>query len=615
MISLNKIIPKTIRTRMVFFVISDALLICFSIWIAFLLRFDGSIPQKHLLLMRKFMILVNVTTLPVFYYFRLYHFTWRFIGISDALKLLQALVLDFLIIGGIIFFLRGSLFYGFARSIVLISGFLLFLACGGIRFSKRAAKVFFKKPSRGIRILIIGAGKTGEELSRSILSDARGIYDVVGFVDDAPQKHGVSMHGIKVIGKRDSIPQIIKEQKIQQVILAFPSAPPRILRETVDVCREGGIKDIKIVPSLQEIIGGKVTLSNIHRVSVEDLLGRKPVTLDISSIEKFLSGKKVLITGAAGSIGRELCRQILRFGPEKLIGFDQDETGIFYLGRELSEHNSPSIDKRCYVGDICDKRKIHFVFCKEKPEIVFHAAAYKHVPLMEENPAEAVRNNVFGMDNVAEASVKYGVEKFVFISTDKAVNPTSVMGATKRVGEKICLLKHGNTKFCAVRFGNVLDSQGNVVEVFREQIKKAGPIKLTHPDMKRYFMVTSEACLLVIEAGARSSGGEIFLLNMGKPVKILDLAKEMIHLSGFEPDRDIPIVFTGPRAGEKLFEEIYSKEEILNETEDIFEVVSKKPDAKKFELGFQKLREAQNRGERKEIIEAIKELVPEYNSQ
>lgn len=607
----SKIFVKTFRKRTLFFLTSDVLLICFSVWLAFLLRFDGTIPAQLMPCMIYFMVLVNVVTLPIFHFFGLYHFTWHFISMSELLKLARAIAIDFLFIGAILFFLRDGLFAHFPRSILIISGVLAFLTTGGIRFLRRIVDELSRKPKPGKRLLIVGAGKAGEELARNILRGGRTDYRLVGFIDDDPSKQNLSIHGVRVLGKRKDIGSVVKRYDIKVAILSFPSAPSQIVRETVQICRQAGLEDIKIIPSLREIIDGKVTLSSVQDISVTDLLGRTPVSLNTDAIAGFLSGKKVLVTGAAGSIGKELCRQILNFSPAKLIAIDQNETGVFYLERELKAHNS--IKFEYYIGDICNRRRLEYIFREERPQIVFHAAAYKHVPVMEKNVCEAVRNNIFGTKNVVDIATKFAVENFVFISTDKAVNPTSVMGATKRIGEMMCLLEQGTTKFCAVRFGNVLDSQGNVIEILREQIKKGGPLTLTHPEMRRYFMVTKEACLLVMEAGARSKGGEIFLLNMGEPIKIVDLANEMVRLSGLEPDKDIPIVFTGQRPGEKLFEEIYSENETTKETEDIFLVNSPKPDKAKFDVVIKKLQYLQYDSGQEEILKLLKELVPEFN--
>src|SRR3989344_4937927 len=330
----------------------------------------------------------------------------------------------------------------------------------------------------------------------------------------------------------------------------------------VELGRKAGLQNIQIVPPLAELIGGQISIRELRQVQVEDLLGREQVSLDQEAIKKFVAGKKVLVTGAAGSIGAELSRQIARFSPSSVILLDQDETGMFWISRELHER-FPQIERHAIVADIRDEQKMRSMLELHKPDIIFHAAAYKHVPLMEAQADEAVKNNVFGTFTVASLAIECGVEKFVFISTDKAVNPTSTMGATKRVGEMICQMLNAkdHTKFVSVRFGNVLDSRGSVIPIFREQIKKGGPVTVTHPDMQRYFMSTPEACLLVLEAGAIGQGGEVFVLDMGSPIKIVDLAKEMIRLSGYEPDKDIPIVFTGERPGEKFFEDILTAEE------------------------------------------------------
>lgn len=351
--------------------------------------------------------------------------------------------------------------------------------------------------------------------------------------------------------------KFVKEHEVESILIAMPSAPARVIRETVALGRDAGIKKIKLVPSLREIISGKITLADVKEVELEDLLGREQVEIDTNAIGSYLDGKIVLVTGASGSIGSELCKQVLKFNPKVLLALDQDETGLFWLTRHIEDTRLLPV-----VGNIRDNGKIEKIFCEYKPHVVFHAAAYKHVPVMEEHPDEAVKNNVFGTLVVGEASIKYGTEKFILVSTDKAVNPTSVMGATKRLAEKaiVELNKRNNTIFAAVRFGNVLGSRGSVIPIFKEQIMKGGPVEVTHPEIKRYFMVTSESVLLILQAGAMAEGGEIFVLDMGEPVKIVDLAREMIRLSGFEPDRDIPVVFTGLRRGEKLYEDLLTAE-------------------------------------------------------
>lgn len=544
---------KTARARMMFFVVGDIILISLSVFLAFLVRFEGQIPTRYLLNIEGIIILSLLITIPIFYFFKLYYFTWTYVSAGELISLAKGTVLSFLILTATFFILRDhQVFSGFPRSTLFIGYFLVFIFCGGIRFAKRIYLHMFKEGG-GIekeRTLIAGAGDAGEQILRSILMSKSSPYLPVGFIDDNPVKQGTIIHGIKVLGKTNDIPKIIKDEQIKQLIIAFPSAGSKAIKNTVQIARRADLKKIKIVPPIAEIINGGISLKNLKEVGVEDLLGREPVGLNTKAIESFIKDKIILVTGAAGSIGSELSRQMAQFKPSLLLLLDQDETGIFNISEEL-EDNFPNLKIISLMGDIRDEGKIKEIFKEFKPNIIFHAAAYKHVPLMEKHPDEAVKNNIFGTEVVAKAALSSGAERFIFISTDKAVNPVSVMGATKRAGEMLCqtLNQRNGTEFISVRFGNVLDSRGSVIPIFREQIKKGGPVEVTHPDMKRYFMLTSEACLLVLQAGAMGRGGEVFVLDMGRPIKILDLAKEMIKLSGFEPDKDIPIVFTKPRPG------------------------------------------------------------------
>jgi FlaA1/EpsC-like NDP-sugar epimerase len=465
------------------------------------------------------------------------------------------------------------------------------------------------------RTLIVGAGDAGEQILRSIISSSKTLYNPIGFVDDNPIKKGVLIHGLKVLGKILDIPEVVLRNNVKQLIIALPSAGKTTIRKAVELGRKAGLTKIKIAPPLSEIIDGMVSFKNLKDVQVEDLLGRAEINLDTKQIESFINNKAVLITGAAGSIGSELSRQTAKFNPNLLLLLDQDETGIFNISNEL-ENNFPDLKIQPIIADIRDKKKLNDVFGKFQPKIVFHAAAYKHVPLMEENPDEAVKNNIFGTENLAKVSLEYGIDKFIFISTDKAVNPTSVMGATKRVSEMICQAYNSknNTKFISVRFGNVLNSRGSVIPIFREQIKRGGPVEVTHRDMKRYFMLTSEACLLVMQAGVMGQGGEVFVLDMGKPVKIWDLAKDMIRLSGSEPDKDIAIVFTGTRPGEKLFEEMLTAEEGIIATQNQKIFIAKLSDVKIEDL-VKKLEDVKNlidQEKKQKIIDSLKEIVPHY---
>ena len=615
-----------IKKRTLFFLIGDIILISLAVFLAFLLRFEWEIPGEHLLNLAGMIILALIFCPPVFYGLKLYAFSWSYVSASELVSLFKAVLLSFLFLAAALFLFRDSpIFLGFPRSTFFISFFLVFLFTGAVRFAKRIyLQVFQPKPKKvQERTLIVGAGDAGEQILRSILSSRTTQYLPVGFVDDSPQKQGISIHGFKVLGKISDIPHLVRSQNIEGMIIALPSAGSRAIKEAAQVGREAGLKRIKIIPPVTEIIDGKVSIGNLKEPQIEDLLGREPVLLDFASIEKFISGKSILVTGAAGSIGAELCRQIAKFEPSRLLLLDQDETGIFNIEQELkSEYKIPEeFSLEAIVADTQDKERIAHIFKGFAPEIVFHAAAYKHVPLMEENPEEAVKTNIFGTEIVAKAAIEQKAEKFIFISTDKAVNPTSVMGATKRIGEMVCQAQKQNslneeeTKFISVRFGNVLDSRGSVIPIFREQIKKGGPVEVTHPEMKRYFMTTSEACLLVMEAGTMGKGGEVFVLDMGKPIKILDLAKEMIRFSGLEPDKDISIVFTGIRPGEKLFEEVLTAEEgtVTTKSKKILKTKLSESDWYKLNSGLEKLKTAATASDKNTIIEILKELIPTYH--
>jgi len=610
---------KNTKTRFIFFLAADVILIFLAVFLAFLIRFDAKIPPQYSIFIPRMIILTVIFTIPVFYFQKLYSFSWAYVSTSELISLFKATTISFFFLGITIYISKYFPFFtNFPRSTLFISYFLVFIFCGGIRFVKRVWLQMVRKGGTGEkeRILIVGAGDAGEQILRSILMSKSSPYLPVGFIDDDLIKQGIIIHGIKVLGKTSDIPKIVKDRQIKQLIIAFPSAGTKAIKNIVEITRKAGFKKIKIVPPITEIINGSVSLRSLKEVGVEDLLGREPVGLDTKAIESFIRAKTVLITGAAGSIGSELSKQIARFKPSLLLLLDQDETGIFNISEELKD-NFSNLKINSLIADIRDKEKIEGIFNKFKPNIVFHAAAYKHVPLMEKNSDEAVKNNIFGTKIVAEAALKYNSENFIFISTDKAVNPISVMGATKRIGEMICqtLNQKNHTKFVSVRFGNVLDSRGSVIPIFREQIKKGGPVEITHPDMKRYFMLTSESCLLVLQAGAMGQGGEVFVLDMGKPIRILDLAKEMIKLSGLEPDKDIPIVFIGPRPGEKFFEEILTTEEgtIATQNQKIFMARLSKVNEQKLNEALEKLKGFVQQNNQEEIINIFKKIVASYN--
>lgn len=611
-------IKKTVTARKIFFLLADVILISFSVWLSFLLRFEGKIPSQYSEIIFKVTIFLIIFIVPIFYLQRLYHLSWAYVSINELVALFKGTTLSFIFLGLVLYISRYySIFYTFPRSTVFISYFLILLFCGGFRAAKRVYLNIFRQGTKkeGERVLIVGAGDAGEQILRNILASKSNLYLPVGFVDDNPTMGGLVIHGLRVLGKINDIPKIVSERRIKELIIALPSAGVETIKRAVGAGRNAGLQKIKVVPSISEIINGQVSLKDLREVQVEDLLGRETVSLDTRTIENFIKGKIVLITGAAGSIGSELSKQIAKFKPSLLLLLDQDETGLFNISEEL-KYKVPHLKIISLIADICDEEKINQIWKEFRPNIVFHAAAYKHVPLMEEHPDEAVKNNVLGTEIVAKISLKSSVEKFVFISTDKAVNPTSVMGATKRLGEMICqtLNQKNHTKFISVRFGNVLNSRGSVIPLFKEQIRRGGPVEITHPEMKRYFMVTSEAVLLVMQAAAMGKGGEVFVLDMGKPKKIVDLAKEIIRLSGFEPDKDIPIVFTKPRPGEKFFEDILTAEEgtIATQNQKIFMAKLSEVDAIKLEEGLRKIKDLAAKNNRKEITEVLKSLIPSY---
>lgn len=607
---------KTKITRIIFFICADIFFIAISVWLAFLLRFDFQIPQNYIPIIYRTIILSVIFAVPVFYFYKLYSFSWSYVSTNEMLSLFYASTISFGILGFLIFLKLLPELYIFPRSTIFIIYLLVLLFCGVLRLSKRICKIIFtnSKISENEKTIIVGAGDAGEQILRSILSSGKTNYAPVGFVDDNNIKQGISIHGFKVFGKISDLHEVIKKTGAKKIIIALPSANSSVIQKAIESAKNSGIRKIKITPALNEIINGKVSFKNLKNVQVEDLLGREEVTIDKKQIENLIKNKTVLITGAAGSIGSELSKKAAEFQPSLLLLLDQDETGIFDLRRTLKETGKTKI--LTLIADITDEKKIKNIFEKFSPQIVFHAAAYKHVPLMQDNADEALKNNVFGTEILAKISVENNTEKFVFVSTDKAVNPTSVMGATKRLGEMVCQFfnQENKTKFISVRFGNVLNSRGSVIPIFREQIANGGPVEVTHPEMKRYFMLISEACLLVMQAGAMGNGGEVYVLDMGNPIKIIDLAKDMIKLSGFEPDKDIAIVFSGVRPGEKLFEEILTAEEGTEATQNkkIFIARLSKLNLENFESKINQLEALINFAEKEKIISFLKNIVPNY---
>ncbi len=434
-------------------------------------------------------------------------------------------------------------------------------------------------------VLIIGAGVAGGVVAEVLSKNQNSEFEPVGFVDDDPTKQGQIIHGLPVLGTREDIPVLVNLHKIKEIIIAMPSVSGQVISRIVEICHKSRAR-LKILPGFYDIITGKISISNIRDIEMDDLLGRDPVSLDIEQIAGYLTGQTILITGAGGSIGSELSRQVARFSPKELIIVGRGENSIYEIESELRD-SFPDLRLRSEIGDIKDTARINQLFDRYRPEVVYHVAAHKHVPYMEQCPGEAVKNNIIGTKRVAEAASRAGAGTFILISSDKAVNPSSVMGATKRVAEMVIQMLNSRegTRFAAVRFGNVLGSRGSVIPLFKKQIARGGPVTITHPDMVRYFMTSVEAAQLVIQAGALASGGEIFVLDMGQPVKIIDLAKNLIRLSGYEPDEDIKIRFTGIRPGEKLIEQLVGEDEGLIPTghKRIFAISERSQDSEKVE--------------------------------
>ncbi|RUM60010.1 MAG: polysaccharide biosynthesis protein [Persephonella sp.] len=562
-IFIRKLFFKPTKTkRAVFFLISDIIIFVFSLYISFLLRFDFDIHHQYEAIFLYYIPIFVISKIFIFWKLGIYQINWRFVGLNDLFKILNSL---FIFTVGIFFVNLGLQHWynkiSIPKSVILIDFFVSLSLVLLLRASKRFYIEIFQNKSDGKKALIVGAGNTGERIARELVRS--NVYKPIGFVDDDDMKVGTFIHGIKVLGTIKDIPDIIKKYNIQIVIIAIPSLNHKKVREIFNVASNLGVKDIKIVPSIYNL-PSNITVKDLKDISIEDLLSREVINIETQKVREFLQGKKIFVSGAGGSIGSEIVKQLLKFDPKLVIAFEIDETELYNLKLDLEKKfKEKNIEFITIVGDIRDFNKIKSLFEIYKPDVVFHAAAYKHVPLMEHFPEEAIKTNVIGTYNLVKASIESGVDKFINISTDKAVNPTSIMGATKRLAEIICTSFNsiGKTKFISVRFGNVLGSRGSVIPIFLEQIKKGGPITVTHPEMKRYFMTIPEAVLLVFQAAAMGKGGEVFVLDMGEPVKIVNLAEALIKIHGLEPYKDIDIIFTGLRPGEKLFEELLTAEE------------------------------------------------------
>ena len=560
--------------------------------------------------------IITVVYVILNYIMDLYSKVWRYAGLDEVVRLLASAMTSTLLVMG----LSVALHAPFALDVHIVAGVFIFFMTTAYRFLPRIYESYAggrrgKPKAEGVsRVLIIGAGQAGASLVKEMRMNRAAGYVPVGFVDDDYLKVGNIVSGIKVVGSRDVIPEVVSELSVDVILLAINSLDSENKREILEICKGTGC-ELRIMPSIIGMIGQKVSIENIQRVDLEDLLGRDPVKLDSRGIEEYIKGRTILVTGAAGSIGSQLCRDILKFSPKELVCLDIHETGMFHLENEFRELKTFS--KLSFViASIRDFAKLKLVFREYRPEVVFHAAALKHVPLMEHNPAEAVKTNILGTRNLALLSDAYGVHRFVQISTDKAVNPTNVMGATKRVCELFlqALNSRSETEFVAVRFGNVLGSAGSVVPFFVEQIKRGGPVTVTHEEITRFFMTIPEASQLVIQCGVFAEGGELFVLDMGEPVRIYDLATDLIWLSGLKPNEDIKIEITGLRPGEKLFEETLRDDEGLSKTANEKIFVSKPLSFDYGELnakidGFVPLFE---REDRSELIMQLRSLAPSF---
>jgi FlaA1/EpsC-like NDP-sugar epimerase len=525
--------------------------------IAFLLRFDLRVPAALRDIVHTWLPVLLAVRVLAFYRYGLFRGMWRYTGAKDAIAIAKATTLATLATTA---FLLVAFGHHFPRSVIAIEWFAAMLLVGGARFSFRAFRPqnlrVSDAESAPRRILIVGAGDAGEMLLREIQTRHFGRWKPVGLVDDDPHKRGLHIHGVRVLGRVTDIPEIVSERLVEEVLIAVPTATGAQMRRIVEECKAIGVR-FKTIPGLDHLMDGRVSVNQLRDVAIEDLLGRDPVELDMAAISAAMEGHVVMVSGAGGSIGSELCRQVCRFKPSALLLVEQAENALFFIHREL-ERTFPQVTLVPLIVDVADAARVDEVFAAHRPTVVFHAAAHKHVPMMEWNPGEAVKNNVFGTKTLADAADRHGAERFVMISTDKAVNPTSVMGVSKRVAEIYvqALSQRSRTRFVTVRFGNVLGSNGSVIPIFKQQIADGGPVTVTHPEMRRYFMTIPEASQLVLQAGTMGEGGEIFVLDMGEPVRIADLARDLITLSGLRPGIDIEIQFTGVRPGEKLFEEL-----------------------------------------------------------
>lgn len=627
----------------------DILLIIACHFLAYFARFEGNVEKEmpHILIMLPFLVCIKI---PVFYIFGLYRGMWRYTSIADLINISKAVAVSSgIIIMSVLYLNR---FGGFSRSIFFMDGVFTFLAIcmhrGTIRYLLQYKEIvsFFAEDDerrRKKRLLLIGAGAAAEKVIREIMENSSVAYQVVGMVDDDARKHGLKIHDIPVVGSVADLSKCIARTRAEELLIAVASATSEQMKRMIDCCQKSKVK-FKVLPSMGEIIKGRLSVSNMREISYRDLLGRPVVHLDQQEIGRYLTGRTILVTGAGGSIGSELCRQIIGFEPERIILLDAGEENLYKIQMEF-QHEHQFHNYVPVLGKIQNRDLLNNIFCQYAPSVVFHAAAYKHVPLVESNPWEAIFNNVFAVRNLIETAIHHKTERFVLVSTDKAVRPTNVMGASKRLTELLMLaycreqwdetLGQGqkklllncksadkicpdcnchNTTFMAVRFGNVLGSSGSVIPLFKRQIAKGGPVTVTDPEITRYFMSIQEAAQLILQAGAMGTGGEIFLLKMGKPVKIVELARDLIKLMGFEREDDIKIVYTGLRPGEKLYEELITEGEGIVPTkhEKIMVLRGDGMPYQEMEGMLSELAVKAKAHDAQGIKEVLKKIIPEY---
>lgn len=594
----------------------DVIMIPIAWMLAYWIRYEiGEFPD-HLL--ERALYLLPVVVLiqgSTFIYFGLYRGIWRFASLPDLSRIVKAVIVSTAMSAVAIFFL--TRLEAVPRSVFIIDAILLIFLLGGTRLSYRLLKDHHLGKESAERVLVVGAGSAGEGLVRDLLRMRPAVYVPVAIVDDDPAKLGQEIHGIRVISDIDSLPGVAGQWDADLIMLALPSASSDQMRRIVELCE---ISDLpfRTLPKLQSLVSGKVSINEIREVQIEDLLGRAPVLLDRTEIDNRLTDKVVLVTGGGGSIGSELCRQITAVAIKRLIVLDQSEYNLYSIEKELQQ-GLPDLQLNCELGDVCDQAGLEYLFKSYQPDVVFHAAAYKHVPMLENKVRVAVRNNIIGSWNVACLADKYNCSDFVMVSTDKAVNPGNIMGASKRVAEIICqtMDERSTTRFITTRFGNVLGSAGSVVPLFRKQIQKGGPLTVTDKEISRYFMTISEACRLILQTTVMGDGGEIFVLEMGEPVKVLYLAEQMIRLSGKTPGEDIKIEFTGLRPGEKLHEELFHSDENLTDTshEKVMLAMSRKTDWQTLIKTMDEFQQAVDEFDMAILKKLIFKLVPEMTQQ